>query len=59
MSKNLKEQLKTHCELCWWNSGKKTQSFKGSLKDLLKKHEISYTKRKTETEGLFVFHFKK
>ena len=34
--KNIKEELKTYCELHWWNMGSKTLSFKGELKDLLK-----------------------
>ena len=54
----IKEQLETYCELHWWNMGKKTLSFKGQLKDLLKEQKITFTKRKTETEGIFTFHFK-
>ena len=38
--------------------GKKTLSFKGNLGDLLKEQNISFTKRKTETEGVFKFSFK-
>ena len=34
--KKLKEQLKTYCELHWWNMGKKTLSFEGPLSELLK-----------------------
>lgn len=54
----LKKQLQTHTELHWWNMGKKTLSHKGSLKELLKIHGISYMKRKTETEGIYKFIFK-
>lgn len=54
----MKKQLKTYCELYWWNMGNKTVSFKGTLKDLLEKQNITYTKRKTEHEGLYNFHFK-
>ena len=50
--------LTTFCELYWWNMGKKTLSFKGSLKDLLKEQKVTYTKRKTEPEGLYNFYFK-
>lgn len=54
----IKKQLEAYTELHWWNMGKKTLSHKGSLKDLLEKNRISYTKRKTEHEGLFNFSFK-
>lgn len=54
----MNKQLETYCELHWWNMGKKTLSFKGNLRDLLKEQNIKYSKRKTETEGLFLFHFK-
>ncbi len=56
--KNLNNGLKTYCELYWWNMGKKTLSFKGELKDLLKDQKITFTKRKTETEGIYTFYFK-
>ena len=54
----MKDLLNTYCQLHWWNMGKKTLSFKGTLKDLLKEHNITFTKRKTETEGIFTFYFK-
>ena len=38
--------------------GKKTLSFKGNLGDLLKEQNIIFSKIKTETEGIFTFHFK-
>jgi len=56
--KTLKTALKTHCELHWWNMGKKTLSFKGELKELLKNYGITYSKRKTENEGIYKFYFK-
>ena len=56
--KNLKKELETYCELHWWNMGTKTLSFEGELKDLLKKKNITYTKRKTATEGIYTFTFK-
>lgn len=55
---NIKKQLESYCELHWWNCGKKTSSYKGNLKGLLKAHGISFTKRKTEHEGLYNFYFK-
>ena len=58
MEKNIKTELETYCVLHWWNMGTKTLSFKGSLGNLLKEQHITFTKRKTETEGIFVFHFK-
>jgi hypothetical protein len=58
MEKNIKAELETYCELHWWNMGTKTLSFKGSLGNLLKEQHITFTKRKTEREGIFVFHFK-
>jgi len=51
-------ELETYCELHWWNFGTKTLCFKGELKDLLKEHKITFTKRKTETEGIYTFYFK-
>ena len=58
MEKNIKTELETYCILHWWNMGTKTLSFKGSLGDLLKAHHITFTKRRTEREGIFVFNFK-
>jgi len=55
---NINKELETYCELHWWNMGKKTLSFKGELKDLLKEQKISFTKTKTEIEGIYTFHFK-
>ncbi len=49
--KTFKKELETYCELHWWNGGKKTLSFKGELKDLLKDQNITFTKTKTETDG--------
>lgn len=54
----MKEKLNTYCELHWWNMDKITLSFKGDLKDLLKEHNITFTKRKTETDGIYTFYFK-
>ena len=56
--KELKKELKTYCELHWWNMGSKTLSFKGELKDLLEKQNVTFSKRKTEHEGIFTFNFK-
>jgi hypothetical protein len=56
--KQFKKELETHCELHWWNMGTKTLSFEGELKDLLKNQNITYTKRKTATEGIYTFTFK-
>lgn len=54
---SLKEELKTQCELYWWNCGKKTLSFKGELKDLLKINKITFTK-KLDRGSLYTYHFK-
>lgn len=56
--KEFKEELDTYCELYWWDFGIKTLSFKGCLKDLLKKNSITFTIRKTETEGIYKYNFK-
>lgn len=58
--KTLDEQLKTYSTLHWWNMGKKTLSFKGELKDLLKEQNISFTIKKIHSEykGLYTFKFK-
>lgn len=55
---NLTNELNTYSELYWWNFGKKTLSFKGKLKDLLKEQKITFTKKNTENEGIFTFCFK-
>jgi hypothetical protein len=55
---NIKDELSTYCELHWWNMGRKTLSFKGELRDLLKEQNITFTKRKTEREGIYTFYFK-
>lgn len=54
----MKKELNTYCELYWWNMGSKTLSFKGRLEDLLKEQKITFSKRKTENDYYFVFHFK-
>ncbi len=56
--KNIETELQKYCELHWWNMGKKTLSFKGELKDLLKEEKITYTIKKTDKLGLFMFTFK-
>ena len=56
--KNIKEELETYCELHWWNMGSKTLSFKGELRFLLINQKITFTKRKTETEGVYTYYFK-
>ena len=56
--RNISKELQTYCELHWWNMGRKTTSFKGELKDLLKEQNITFTKIKTEHEGIYVFNFK-
>ena len=53
----MKKALNTYTESYWWNMGRKTLSHKGTLKELLKSHNISYTKRKTEKEGIYIFRF--
>ena len=56
--KTLKTELKAYTELYWWNYGKKTLSYKGDLKGLLKNQNVTYTKKKTEHEGIFEYRFK-
>jgi hypothetical protein len=55
---NLNKELKTYCELYWWNMGKKTRSFKGELKTLLENQKITFSKRKTKDEGIYIYNFK-
>jgi hypothetical protein len=55
---NIKNELETYCELHWWNGGRKTLSFKGNLKDLLENQKITFTKSKSDVEGLYIFKFK-
>ena len=56
--KKLEQQLKTYCELHWWNMGKKTLSFKGTLSELLKLHDVKYTCTRTDSEHSYLFKFK-
>jgi hypothetical protein len=56
--KKLARELETYCELHWWNMGKKTVSFKGTLDELLRYQGVTFTTRKTDKEGLYNFHFK-
>ena len=58
MDVEMKNELSTYCELHWWNMGKKTLSFSGELRDLLKANRITFTRRRTETDGIYVFYFK-
>ncbi len=55
--KKLEEQLKTYCELHWWNMGKKTLSFEGPLSELLKQQCIKYTCKRTDSEYFYKFRF--
>lgn len=54
----LKKELETYTTLHWWNMGTKTLSHKGTLKELLEKHSISFSRRKTDTDGIYTFNFK-
>ena len=58
MKTNINAELETYCELHWWNMGRKTLSFKGNLGDLLRQQNITFTKKKTEIDDIFIFHFK-
>ena len=58
MKKTIKKELEAYTELYWWNFGKKTLSYKGNLKGLLKHQNITYTKKKSEIEGLYEYTFK-
>ena len=55
---DIKKELETYCELHWWNMGKKTLSFKGYLKGLLENQKVTFTKKKSEINGLYIFKFK-
>ena len=56
--KELEKHLDTYCELHWWNMGKKTLSFKGTLSELLKLHDVKYTCTRTDSEHSYLFKFK-
>ena len=58
MKRNMKNELETYCELHWWNMGKKTLDFKGSLSHLLAKQRITYSKKQSDVDGLYIFKFK-
>lgn len=55
---NLKNELETYCELYWWNMGRKTLSYKGDLKTLLKNQSITFTRRETDLEKIYMYYFK-
>ena len=55
---SLKDELNAYCELHWWNMGQKTLSYKGNLKGLLKSQHITYTRRETGHDGLYMYYFK-
>ena len=56
--KAFENELKTYCQLHWWNYGTKTLSFKGELCELLKSQNITFSIRKTENEGIYSYVFK-
>lgn len=56
--KSIKKQLASPATLHWWNMGKKTKGFDGTLGELLKNHNIKHTVRKTDREGILKFYFK-
>lgn len=58
METTIKKELETYTQLHWWNMGKKTESHSGTLRDLLKHHKITFTKRKTDTKGIYKYSFK-
>lgn len=55
--KLIEKELQTYCTLHWWNSGKKTLSYEGDLKGLLRENIVKYSVRKTTTEGIYKFTF--
>ena len=54
----IKEQLSVQTSLHWWNMGTKTLSYKGDLGGLLENQRVTYTKTKTENEGIYLYIFK-
>ena len=55
----MNQELSTYCELFWWNFGKKTTSYKGDLRGLLKENNIKFSTRNSkEVQGLRDFYFK-
>lgn len=58
MKRTIKKELETYTELHWWNGRQKTLSYKGSLKGLLKQQYITFTKKKTDQNGIYEYIFK-
>lgn len=58
MKRTIKKELETYTELHWWNGGKKTLDYKGDLKGLLEHQNITFTKKKTEHNGIYEYRFK-
>lgn len=54
----IEKTLETYCESHWWNRGKKTLYFKGTLKELLKRHSLIFEIEKVECPYSCIVHFK-
>lgn len=49
-------KLQANCTIHWWNHGKKTMSFQGTLENALKENDINITKKPSKNNnGLFIF----
>lgn len=57
MKKIFEQELNTYCTLHWWNFGKKTLQFKGTLKDLLNEQKVNFKISKTDNELIYNYTF--
>lgn len=49
--RNLKEELNTYCEVHWWNMGRKSIAYKGTLIGYLSKIDARYKRKKSKDFG--------
>lgn len=57
MKKIFEQELNTYCTLHWWNFGKKTLQFKGTLKDFLTEQKVKFKISKTDNEFIYNYTF--
>lgn len=55
---SLKKKLEVHTECYWWNMGSKTLDYEGPLKGLLNLYKITYIRKKTDRNFVYIYYFK-
>ncbi len=49
--------LNTYIIIHWWNMGKKTLGFEGTLRQYLSEKEITYRRKRTDIDGVYQYSF--